>query len=187
MARNPKDLVVSYYQFHRSLRTMSYRGTFQEFCRRFMNDKCKEHVHMLLHMYFHLCIPSASTEMKWIKVQLFCLQSREVATDKALHGLKWMEFTHGLCELWLCLLNNCLTITHTMGSIPFYFTQANSGLLYFLKFSLQGSGYPVKSGECAWHLLLSVLYAYLLLSSLSAPEETFAMVIPLVFLFNSET
>ncbi|NXT13374.1 ST4A1 Sulfotransferase, partial [Prunella fulvescens] len=42
MARNPKDLVVSYYQFHRSLRTMSYRGTFQEFCRRFMNDKCKE-------------------------------------------------------------------------------------------------------------------------------------------------
>lgn len=41
MARNPKDLVVSYYQFHRSLRTMSYRGTFQEFCRRFMNDKCK--------------------------------------------------------------------------------------------------------------------------------------------------
>lgn len=43
MARNPKDLVVSYYQFHRSLRTMSYRGTFQEFCRRFMNDKCKCH------------------------------------------------------------------------------------------------------------------------------------------------
>lgn len=42
MARNPKDLVVSYYQFHRSLRTMSYRGTFQEFCRRFMNDKCKK-------------------------------------------------------------------------------------------------------------------------------------------------
>lgn len=42
MARNPKDLVVSYYQFHRSLRTMSYRGTFQEFCRRFMNDKCKD-------------------------------------------------------------------------------------------------------------------------------------------------
>ncbi|KAK2120972.1 hypothetical protein P7K49_002358 [Saguinus oedipus] len=41
MARNPKDLVVSYYQFHRSLRTMSYRGTFQEFCRRFMNDKCE--------------------------------------------------------------------------------------------------------------------------------------------------
>lgn len=41
MARNPKDLVVSYYQFHRSLRTMSYRGTFQEFCRRFMNDKRK--------------------------------------------------------------------------------------------------------------------------------------------------
>lgn len=40
MARNPKDLVVSYYQFHRSLRTMSYRGTFQEFSRRFMNDKC---------------------------------------------------------------------------------------------------------------------------------------------------
>ncbi|XP_010792416.1 sulfotransferase 4A1 [Notothenia coriiceps] len=39
MARNPKDLVVSYYQFHRSLRTMSYRGTFQEFCRRFMHDK----------------------------------------------------------------------------------------------------------------------------------------------------
>lgn len=39
MARNPKDLVVSYYQFHRSLRTMSYRGTFQEFCRRFTNDK----------------------------------------------------------------------------------------------------------------------------------------------------
>nr|XP_057924542.1 sulfotransferase 4A1 isoform X2 [Doryrhamphus excisus]XP_057924543.1 sulfotransferase 4A1 isoform X2 [Doryrhamphus excisus] len=39
MARNPKDLVVSYYQFHRSLRTMSYRGTFQEFCQRFMNDK----------------------------------------------------------------------------------------------------------------------------------------------------
>ncbi|XP_034993878.2 sulfotransferase 4A1 [Zootoca vivipara] len=39
MARNPKDLVVSYYQFHRSLRTMSYRGTFQEFCRRFMNEK----------------------------------------------------------------------------------------------------------------------------------------------------
>uniref|UniRef100_A0A3P9PX89 Sulfotransferase n=1 Tax=Poecilia reticulata TaxID=8081 RepID=A0A3P9PX89_POERE len=39
MARNPKDLVVSYYQFHRSLRTMSYRGTFQEFCRRFMSDK----------------------------------------------------------------------------------------------------------------------------------------------------
>nr|XP_014342706.1 PREDICTED: sulfotransferase 4A1 isoform X1 [Latimeria chalumnae] len=39
MARNPKDLVVSYYQFHRSLRTMSYRGTFQDFCRRFMNDK----------------------------------------------------------------------------------------------------------------------------------------------------
>ncbi|XP_069758390.1 sulfotransferase 4A1 [Narcine bancroftii] len=39
MARNPKDLVVSYYQFHRSLRTMSYRGTFQEFCRRFVNDK----------------------------------------------------------------------------------------------------------------------------------------------------
>uniref|UniRef100_A0A8C9QRJ8 Sulfotransferase n=1 Tax=Spermophilus dauricus TaxID=99837 RepID=A0A8C9QRJ8_SPEDA len=39
MARNPKDLVVSYYQFHRSLQTMSYRGTFQEFCRRFMNDK----------------------------------------------------------------------------------------------------------------------------------------------------
>ncbi|CAB1433703.1 unnamed protein product [Pleuronectes platessa] len=39
MARNPKDLVVSYYQFHRSLRTMSYRGTFQEFCRRFMDDK----------------------------------------------------------------------------------------------------------------------------------------------------
>lgn len=39
MARNPKDLVVAYYQFHRSLRTMSYRGTFQEFCRRFMNDK----------------------------------------------------------------------------------------------------------------------------------------------------
>lgn len=57
MARNPKDLVVSYYQFHRSLRTMSYRGTFQEFCRRFMNDKCKERlsVHMLLHIYFHLC------------------------------------------------------------------------------------------------------------------------------------
>lgn len=43
MARNPKDLVVSYYQFHRSLRTMSYRGTFQEFCRRFMNDKRKPH------------------------------------------------------------------------------------------------------------------------------------------------
>lgn len=45
MARNPKDLVVSYYQFHRSLRTMSYRGTFQEFCRRFMNDKrkCRPH------------------------------------------------------------------------------------------------------------------------------------------------
>lgn len=43
MARNPKDLVVSYYQFHRSLRTMSYRGTFQEFCRRFMNDKRKCH------------------------------------------------------------------------------------------------------------------------------------------------
>ncbi|XP_042191225.1 sulfotransferase 4A1 [Callorhinchus milii] len=39
MARNPKDLVVSYYQFHRSLRTMSYRGTFQDFCRRFMNEK----------------------------------------------------------------------------------------------------------------------------------------------------
>ncbi|XP_012575841.1 PREDICTED: sulfotransferase 4A1 isoform X2 [Condylura cristata] len=39
MARNPKDLVVAYYQFHRSLRTMSYRGTFQEFCRRFMHDK----------------------------------------------------------------------------------------------------------------------------------------------------
>ncbi|XP_061769100.1 sulfotransferase 4A1 isoform X1 [Nerophis ophidion] len=39
MARNPKDLVVSYYQFHRSLRTMSYRGTFQEFCQRFMNEK----------------------------------------------------------------------------------------------------------------------------------------------------
>ncbi|KAF0029536.1 hypothetical protein F2P81_018641 [Scophthalmus maximus] len=39
MARNPKDLAVSYYQFHRSLRTMSYRGSFQEFCRRFMNDK----------------------------------------------------------------------------------------------------------------------------------------------------
>ncbi|XP_015427392.1 PREDICTED: sulfotransferase 4A1 [Myotis davidii] len=40
----PVDLLagggwVSYYQFHRSLRTMSYRGTFQEFCRRFMNDK----------------------------------------------------------------------------------------------------------------------------------------------------
>lgn len=57
MARNPKDLVVSYYQFHRSLRTMSYRGTFQEFCRRFMNDKCKIQlsVDMLLHIYFHLC------------------------------------------------------------------------------------------------------------------------------------
>ncbi|KTG47961.1 hypothetical protein cypCar_00000148 [Cyprinus carpio] len=41
MARNPKDLVVSYFQFHRSLRTMSYRGTFQEFCRRFMNEKCR--------------------------------------------------------------------------------------------------------------------------------------------------
>ncbi|XP_061662959.1 sulfotransferase 4A1 isoform X2 [Syngnathoides biaculeatus] len=39
MARNPKDLVVSYFEFHRSLRTMSYRGTFQEFCQRFMNDK----------------------------------------------------------------------------------------------------------------------------------------------------
>lgn len=39
MARNPKDLLVSYYQFHRSLRTMSYRGSFQEFSRRFMNDK----------------------------------------------------------------------------------------------------------------------------------------------------
>uniref|UniRef100_UPI00358EFAF1 sulfotransferase 4A1 n=1 Tax=Myxine glutinosa TaxID=7769 RepID=UPI00358EFAF1 len=39
MARNPKDLVVSYYQFHRSLRSMSYRGTFQEFCRRFIYDK----------------------------------------------------------------------------------------------------------------------------------------------------
>lgn len=47
MARNPKDLVVSYYQFHRSLRTMSYRGTFQEFCRRFMNDKCKNRLSML--------------------------------------------------------------------------------------------------------------------------------------------
>ncbi|XP_061426512.1 sulfotransferase 4A1 [Lethenteron reissneri] len=39
MARNPKDLVVSYYQFHRSLRSMSYRGTFQDFCRRFIYDK----------------------------------------------------------------------------------------------------------------------------------------------------
>ncbi|XP_061125141.1 sulfotransferase 4A1 [Syngnathus typhle] len=39
MARNPKDLVVSYFEFHRSLRTMSYRGSFQEFCQRFMNDK----------------------------------------------------------------------------------------------------------------------------------------------------
>lgn len=89
MARNPKDLVVSYYQFHRSLRTMSYRGTFQEFCRRFMNDKCKElfSLHMLLHIYFHLCIPSASTEMNWIKVHLFCLYSKEVATDTMLHGL----------------------------------------------------------------------------------------------------
>lgn len=52
MARNPKDLVVSYYQFHRSLRTMSYRGTFQEFCRRFMNDKCKCH---------RVCVPCPIT------------------------------------------------------------------------------------------------------------------------------
>lgn len=54
MARNPKDLVVSYYQFHRSLRTMSYRGTFQEFCRRFMNDKCE----CLCVMFPQGCFPS---------------------------------------------------------------------------------------------------------------------------------
>lgn len=54
MARNPKDLVVSYYQFHRSLRTMSYRGTFQEFCRRFMNDKCE----CLCVMLLRGCFPS---------------------------------------------------------------------------------------------------------------------------------
>ncbi|NXQ38585.1 ST4A1 Sulfotransferase, partial [Catharus fuscescens] len=54
MARNPKDLVVSYYQFHRSLRTMSYRGTFQEFCRRFMNDKFIPHYQLFSGVYLVL-------------------------------------------------------------------------------------------------------------------------------------
>lgn len=60
MARNPKDLVVSYYQFHRSLRTMSYRGTFQEFCRRFMNDKCKcaSRVGVTVVMFAAHCTPA---------------------------------------------------------------------------------------------------------------------------------
>ena len=50
-----------------------------------MNDKCKElfSLHTLLHFYFHLCIPSASTEMNWIKVHLFCIYSKEVPTDSA--------------------------------------------------------------------------------------------------------
>uniref|UniRef100_UPI00358E3E75 sulfotransferase 4A1-like n=1 Tax=Myxine glutinosa TaxID=7769 RepID=UPI00358E3E75 len=39
LARNPKDLVVSYYHFHRSLRSMRYRGTFPDFCHRFLTDK----------------------------------------------------------------------------------------------------------------------------------------------------
>ncbi|XP_078737953.1 sulfotransferase 4A1-like isoform X3 [Lampetra fluviatilis] len=39
MARNPKDLAVSYYQFLRSLRTPGFRGSFPEFCRRFLENR----------------------------------------------------------------------------------------------------------------------------------------------------
>lgn len=134
MARNPKDLVVSYYQFHRSLRTMSYRGTFQEFCRRFMNDKCKKlfSLHTLLHIYFHLCIPSASTEMNWIKVHLFCLYSEVVAADRAV----WTWICP--CRLWPCLVNNCFTIFDLIGSAMFLLARAELWST-LLKFTLQGT------------------------------------------------
>uniref|UniRef100_A0A3Q3AIG0 Sulfotransferase n=1 Tax=Kryptolebias marmoratus TaxID=37003 RepID=A0A3Q3AIG0_KRYMA len=81
MARNPKDLVVSYYQFHRSLRTMSYRGTFQEFCRRFMNDKLAygswfEHVQEFWEHRDDLNVLFLKYEdmykVKWLSFDFFC-------------------------------------------------------------------------------------------------------------------
>lgn len=82
MARNPKDLVVSYYQFHRSLRTMSYRGTFQEFCRRFMNDKCKCQPVCTL----ALRIAASSGRSSW---EALCVMARHLCTPIVQLGLEY--------------------------------------------------------------------------------------------------
>lgn len=124
-----------------------------------MNDKCKElfSLHTLLHIYFHLCIPSASTEMNWIKVHLFCIYSKEVATDSA----AWTQ-------IWPCLVNNCLTIFDPMGSAVFHMAQAKLWST-FLEFNLQGTRYLVKS-ECSKHRLVSVVpHCQQLRRSLSIP------------------
>lgn len=38
VARNPKDVVVSWYNFHITLSQIQYQGTFQDFCNSFLND-----------------------------------------------------------------------------------------------------------------------------------------------------
>ncbi|KYQ60204.1 Sulfotransferase 1C4 [Trachymyrmex zeteki] len=38
VARNPKDVVVSWYNFQKNHKFVQYRGTFEQFCNNFMND-----------------------------------------------------------------------------------------------------------------------------------------------------
>ncbi|PIK51189.1 putative sulfotransferase 4A1 [Apostichopus japonicus] len=39
VARNPKDVMCSFYDFHRTVQIIHYKGTFQQFYYRFMNSK----------------------------------------------------------------------------------------------------------------------------------------------------
>lgn len=39
VARNPKDVVVSYYHLHRLVKNLDYKGDFQEFWKCFINDR----------------------------------------------------------------------------------------------------------------------------------------------------
>ncbi|XP_078000468.1 sulfotransferase 4A1-like [Glandiceps talaboti] len=39
VARNPKDVMCSFYDFHRMVRMVNYKGTFNQFFNRFLNNK----------------------------------------------------------------------------------------------------------------------------------------------------
>ncbi|KAK2578161.1 hypothetical protein KPH14_001357 [Odynerus spinipes] len=40
VARNPKDMVVSWYNFYKDMKELSFQGSFEDFCEYFMKDLC---------------------------------------------------------------------------------------------------------------------------------------------------
>ena len=41
VARNPKDVIVSYFYHHRLYTAMEFKGQFEQFAEYFMNDDCE--------------------------------------------------------------------------------------------------------------------------------------------------